>query len=334
MKILFLLLLLTLFFTSSCFEPTASIQTLSGSTMGTTYSIKIYSLPIKDIDKLQKEMDQYLRYINSVYSTYDKNSELSLLNKFNEEELSVSDELLLLLEKSQEINKETSGYFDVTIGPIVNLWGFGPEKFQSAPSQSDIDEVKDIVGMDKFSIEDGRVKKTNKKVYLDLSAIAKGRGVDLVYNLLESKKFENFLIEIGGEIRAMGTRDGKNPWKIGIEVPHKEKTGDIQSIVRISGRALATSGSYRNFKISGAKKLSHTIDPLTLSPTDHNLISVSVISSDCATADAYATAFMAMGEKKAYKLAKNNNISAYFIIKDDNNIITKHTNSFKEYLLK
>jgi FAD:protein FMN transferase len=309
-----------LIFLSGCLSANTTVQTIHGHTMGTTYSIKYLSgEKLTSKNQVKIEIDKLLIQINKEMSTYIKNSELSLINDRKDTKwIKLSDRLFNVINKAQEINLLSDGAFDITIGPLVNLWGFGPVAQNEYPTNEKINNAKKDVGFDKIKINSSKklLKKLNKNIYIDLSAIAKGFGVDEVASLLKNKfKFLNFMIEIGGEVKTLGTKNGKQ-WQIAIESPVKS-TRKIRRIVKLNKMSLATSGNYRNYINLDGKTVNHTINPYTGRPVVHRLASVTVFDQDsCMKADAYATTLMVLGPFKGMEFAKKHNIAAYFIYLD------------------
>jgi thiamine biosynthesis lipoprotein len=220
---------------------------------------------------------------------------------------------------AMSISKETDGAFDITVAPLVNAWGFG-FKNGIEPSKQQVDSLMQIIGYQKVTLEKGKISKTDDRIMLDCSAIAKGYGTDVVAKLLRSKGVNNFMIEIGGEIVTSGLNPDQKPWRVGISKPEDDVQGagqEVQSIVAITDKAMATSGNYRNFYYKGGKKYAHTIDPKTGYPVQHSILSATVFANTCAVADAYATSFMVMGVEKAKQvLAQHPELMAYLIYSD------------------
>ena len=220
---------------------------------------------------------------------------------------------------AEQISRETDGAFDITVAPLVNEWGFG---FKSgvAPNKHVIDSLKQLTGYQKVKLAGGRVVKTDPRIMLDCSAIAKGYGSDVVAKFLKSKGIDNFMVEIGGEIVTSGISPERVPWRIGVTKPEDDSLQQqqaLQTVLNVTDKAMATSGNYRNFYYKGGKKYAHTIDPKTGYPVQHNILSATVIANSCAEADAYATAFMVMGLDKAKTvLEKHPELLAYLIYAD------------------
>lgn len=320
----------------SCDRSLSLIQ-LKGKTMGTEYNIKAF---VKDKSKnvlLKSEVDALLIEVNNQMSTYQKDSEISYFNKFDRlDSVNVSDDFFYVTKYSLSLAHKTNGLYDPTIGPLVNLWGFGPDGKRKVPSANELDKVKKLVGHYHILLneKEGTISKKIKGVYLDLSSSAKGFAVDKVGRLLDSKSITSYMVEIGGEVRAKGLKPSHQKWKIAIDSPSKANTKGrpYSKVVNLVNSSLATSGSYRNFFKEGNKKYSHTINYKTGKPVINNLVSVSVISKEgCMQADALATAFMAMGLNKAILYAEKNNVAAYFIYGMTNALKTKESSSFTKY---
>lgn len=309
--------------------------TLTGKTMGTSYSIKLVA-PRDPQDpalkKLKAAIDERLVAVNKVMSTWDKSSELSLFNQNPATTpVAISAELALVVKESLALSRLSQGAFDVTVGPAVNAWGFGPwKKPKTLPTDKDLAKLKQYVGFGKLSLEEQQLTKAHSKVYVDLSAIAKGYGVDEVAKLLEQRQISRYLVEIGGEMRVSGLSGRERPWQVGIEKPDPSSTGEVARIVPLTNMAVATSGSYRNFIKKGGKQFSHTIDPQTLKPVQHNIVSVTVFHPSAMLADGLATALMAMGPEKGLALAQREQIPAYYILKEGDRFVTKGTASFSD----
>lgn len=279
-----------------------SVININGFTMGTTYSIKIADENTQNInrDVLKSSIDSVLTEFNQQMSTYVDDSEISKFNnQIDSNWHEISDEFYTVLDKSNYISQLTNGAFDITIGPIVQLWGFNNTNRVEwqPPSDLKIDSLMDYVGHDNIEFRDQFVRKLNMNTVLDLNAIAKGYGVDIVFEFLSALGHENILVEIGGEIRCQGLNHHKEYWKVGIDKPILETLPgtELQAIINIDNSALATSGDYRNYFIYDDKIYSHTVDPKTGYPIENGIASASVIAPNCMMADALATALMVMG---------------------------------------
>ena len=293
---------------------------LDGMTMGTHYQIRITD-PQEDInsDQLQASLDTLLREINRSMSTYDKDSELSRINRSREQKpIPISPELYTVLDAALNVNRLSNGAFDVTVGPLVNLWGFGPELREDAvPPPIDIQLALERVGMDKIELADSgspTLRKLHPEVYLDLSAIAKGYGVDRLAEHLETLNISNYMVEIGGEIRVKGVNARGRPWHIAIEKPSSDGR-NVFKVIAPGDLAVATSGDYRNYFERDGKRYSHTINPHSGRPVEHSLASVTVLADNCMYADAMATALMVLGPEQGYALAIAEKLPVMFIIR-------------------
>jgi FAD:protein FMN transferase len=308
-----------------------------GLTMGTSYNIKASHLPQNIAPKeITHQIIELLDKVNGRMSTYQKDSELSLFNQSKSTDwLPVSPELYEVIKESLKISQLTKGLFDVTVGPLVNLWGFGPEEIKAnRPDDATIKERLNQVGYHRLMLKkDGQyVKKDIPELYVDLSGIAKGYGVDQVANLLEHLNIMDYMVEIGGEIRVKGKNKDGQAWQIAVEKPTSEKRM-VERILGLTDTGMATSGDYRNYFEENGVRFSHTIDPRTGRPIKHTLASVTVLSETSMEADGLATAFMVMGPEQGYQFAEQNHIAAFFIIKSndgfDERISTAFINSTK-----
>ena len=295
---------------------------------GVTMGVVPYQVTYGTMDKvnLVAPIDSVLDALNHSLSTYVATSEISELNQQNELRYR-SGYFLPMLKASKEVFQITSGAFDPTVGPLVNLWGFGPGKENILPDSAAIDAAMQKVGFGNVQFDD-QVVQTKPGQYLDFSAIAKGYAVDLVAELLISRGIENFYVEIGGEVRCGGKNPEQKVWRIGIYDPRvsDDPTKEIAAIVAVDDKAIATSGNYRNFYIKNGKKYAHTISPFTGYPVQHSLLSASVFANNCTLADAYATAFMVMGLEQAVQLVEANpQIDAHLIYADENGDLQSYT---------
>ncbi|MGJ5642407.1 FAD:protein FMN transferase [Formosa sp. S-31] len=289
MKYLSFLLGLILF--AGCSDASKNVK-LSGPVFGTSYSVQYYSG--KDVN-YQVQFDSLFAVINKSMSTYIPDSDISKLNR-NESD-SIDNHFIAVFDNSITIYKATEGAFDPTIGVLVNAWDFGPEKEIIGLDSLKIDSLMLSVGLDKVQRHGSRIVKADANTFLDFNAIAKGYGVDVIADFLESQGVVDYLVEIGGEIRTGGiNKEKQSAWKVGVEMPHFDGTQSILKAIELHNRAMATSGTYRKFKTDEAgNRYSHIIDTKTGYPSKTNLLSISVIADKCMTADAYATAFKAMG---------------------------------------
>ena len=295
--------------------------TISGSTMGNiAYNIKYIS---DEVILEKNEIDSLLVNFNNIFSTYIPSSEISTINN-SSGKIYISDHFQFLLEQSKRVYNLTDGYFDPTIGPLVNLWGFGPDKLINNPKNSEVNNLLNLVGLNKIDIGDNFLIK-NKGTYIDFSSIAKGYAVDILHNYLIDKKIFNFFIEIGGEVRASGKNIKNLDWIVGIESPFKLNSNIPIATASLDGLSIATSGNYRNFYKIGDSLIFHTIDPRTGYPSETNMLSASVFSTSCFLADAFATSFMVMGFEKSKKLSSSiDDIDVLLIYYDKDGNIKKY----------
>ena len=288
--------------------------TNSGYIFGTQYNIKY-----KSVEDLHKEVKATLLQVDNSLSMFNKNSIISAFNN-NNRDTTANEMFTEVFNLAQEISAKTGGAFDITVAPLVNAWGFGFKKGE-LPDSATVEELRSKVGYATVSLVDGKLAKQNPGTMLDCSAIAKGYGCDMVARLLDSRNITDYMIEIGGEVVTKGKNDRGTAWNISISKPTENTTGSHnahQRIVAISGKAMATSGNYRNFRIENGKKYAHTIGPRTGYPVQHSLLSATVIAENCAKADAYATSFMVMGLEKAIEQCKSDSIEAFFIYSNEN----------------
>lgn len=280
---------------------------------GTTYHITYQC----DSD-LSQSIKAELMKVDASLSPFNKESVITAIN--DNKDVRPDEMFKDVFSLAMNISKETDGAFDITVAPLVNAWGFG-FKNGSQPSRHQVDSLLRLVGYEKVSMVDGKVKKKDPRIMLDCSAIAKGYGTDRVARLLQSRGVENYMVEIGGEVVTSGVNPERLPWKIGVTKPTDDSlnTGhELQTILNLTDKAMATSGNYRNFYFKGGKKFAHTIDPKTGYPVQHSILSATVITKSCAVADAYATSFMVMGLDKAKQvLERHPELMAYFIYSDE-----------------
>ncbi len=291
---------------------------LTGTTMGSiVYNVKyIGESPVKH----QEAIDSILVAFNQSLSTYIPDSEISQLNQTGSLK-NPSAMFLEVLEKSQMVFDLSKRAFDPTVGPLVNAWGFGPNKILSVPDSAKIDSLLSYTGFSKV-VFSNEVIRMDSGMYLDFSAIAKGYAVDLIARFLSSQGYVDYMVEIGGEVRAAGLNQDGDIWKLGIEDPTVEQNQQrLLAIVQLNGLSMATSGNYRNYYKVGERNIAHTIDPRSGHNTRHNLLSASVFAKDCMTADAFATAFMVMGLDASKELLEDSDMEAFLIFsKEDGSI--------------
>lgn len=287
-------------------------QQSSDFIFGTAYKI-VYQ---HDKD-LSREIREELMKVDYSLSPFNEKSVITAVNQNRDV---VLDTLFLdVFIKSMEISRETDGAFDITVAPLVNAWGFG-FKNETRPTPLQVDSLLQIVGYKKVRLEGNKVIKRDPRMMLDCSAIAKGYGVDVVARYLRSLGIRNFMVEIGGEVVTSGVNPQRLPWRVGVVKPSEDSlnvNNELQTILNVTDKAMATSGNYRNFYYKNGKRFAHTIDPKTGSPVQHSLLSATVLADECAVADAYATSFMVMGLERAKKLLERHPELMVYLIYDD-----------------
>ncbi len=333
MKRFFILFIVVyILFLTSCVKRTPIH--LTGEAQGTYYSILYYDSLNRNF---KTEIDSLLTAFDKSVSLWVPNSVLSKVNR-NDTSVVLDKNFIGNFNLSEEISRKTDGAFDATVSPLVEVWGFGFENRRHV-SKHLVDSLLPLVGYKKIKIQNGKVIKADPRMKLDFNAIAQGYSDDVVGSFFENRGVKNYLIDIGGEIKAKGKKSGDEPWKIGIEKPAPNKNADrtLKAIITLKNKSVATSGSYRKYFEENGVRYSHTIDPATGYPVKHSLLSVSVIANNTAIADAYATAFMVMGYKKARKFVERNpNLEAFFIWSDtiNGNFQTYATKGFKKQIVK
>ncbi len=315
--------------TGCSFSEKQEVQSLFGYSMGTSYSIKLVA-GLNESRNLQLGIEGVLSNINSRMSTYLPNSDLS---KFTEapldQALPVDPKTSIVVAKALEIAKTTDGFFDPTVAPLVDLWGFGPTpRNNEVPNEQQILAILDRVGYLAVSVDlNSHYLKRSEIRELDLSAIAKGYAVDEVANYIESKGFSDYLVEVGGEMRFSGQKPNGSAWRIAIEKPVPGEREPYR-IIDVSDAAIATSGDYRNYFEIDGRRFSHSINPRTGYPIEHDLASVTVVMDSCMEADAYATAFSVMGKEAALELAERLNIAVFIIFKKEDGFDSIQSSQF------
>jgi len=287
-------------------------QQCSGVIFGTTYHVT-YQYD----EDLQTEVVAKLKEVDAALSMFNEQSTISKIN--NNQAVEPDKMFLDVFQLAQKISQDTHGAFDITVAPLVNIWGFGFKHGQE-PTKHAIDSLRQFVGYQKVSYDGKTIQKQDPRIMLDCSAIAKGYGTDVVARLMDEKGVKNYLVEIGGEVVTRGISEKRVPWKIGVTKPTDDSLhigNELQTVLNVTDKAMATSGNYRNFYYKGGRKYAHTIDPKTGRPVQHNILSATVLCNQCAKADAYATAFMVMGLDKAREvLERNPDLMVYFIYDD------------------
>lgn len=307
----------------------APYQTNQGLIFGTTYKITYQS-----DDNLKDEIETELQKVDYSLSPFNKKSTITAIN--NNTSLKADTMFTQVFNLSKQISDETGGAFDITVAPLVNAWGFG-FKNSVLPDSAQVDSLLQFIGINKINLVNGEIVKTDSRITLDCSAVAKGFGVDCVARLLDRKGVKNYMIEIGGELVMKGQNASMQPWHIGINKPIDDSLAvnqELQTVLEISNASMATSGNYRNYYYKDGKKFAHTIDPRTGYPVQHNILSATVIADNCATADAYATAFMVLGLDSARAICNSHDeLDAYLIYSDENGKMQIfYTDGMKKYL--
>lgn len=314
--------------TNCTLQKPAPYSQIKGNTQGTTYNI-IYENHRNE--NFTQEITRLLSTFDLSLSSYIDSSFISQVNKpINEIEL--TDSLFLqVFTISKQIWQETDGFFDPTVAPIVEAWGFWKKEKTQTVDSALVDSLMQFVGFEKLSVANNRLRKNRKETRFDVNAIAQGLSVDVLYQFFEDKKLSNFMVEIGGEVRAKGVNHNRKPWRIGIDKPIENQLPfyrELQEIVELKNKALATSGNYRKYTEQDGIRYAHTIDPKTGWPIMQRLLSATILTDRCVYADAYATACMVMGLDKSIELIESlDNVEAYFIYSTE-------TGEFKTYYTK
>jgi thiamine biosynthesis lipoprotein len=291
---------------------------ISGPTMGTTFNVKVVTddLTAANRESLMFLVREALDDVDAHMSTYRAESEIEEFNRSGTQPFHATADFLEVVAEAQRVARLTGGAFDITVGPLVDIWGFGPSGATEAPDDETLRDLVAVTGFEQLEVdvEGGTLRKARQDCRIDLSAIAKGFGADRVSEALTRRGLRNHMVEVGGEVCARGFNMGGRPWRIGIERPDIQGRS-VQLVVPLADLSLATSGDYRNFFERDGVRISHTIDPRTGRPISHNLASVSVIHASCMTADALATALGVLGPEEGFDLAEQGAIPAYFLVR-------------------
>ncbi|TAH08546.1 MAG: FAD:protein FMN transferase [Runella slithyformis] len=315
----------------SCKENGHEYQKLEGKAQGTTYTITFEG---RQSAFLKNQADSIFKVIDRSMSLWDSSSVISNFNKSADGQV-VDKHFQNALQKSFEVHKQSAGAFDPTIGGLIKAWGFIRKNNLPLPTNRTIDSLKQLVGLEKITLIGNKVTKQNPNIELDFNAIAQGYTVDVLAALLENKGILNYLVEVGGEMRAKGKNSKGENWKVGIEKPvfnETETPNDLQTVLSMTDVSLATSGNYRNFVQANGKNLSHILNPKTGKPVEHAVVSVSVLAPDCTEADAWATAFMVLGKEKSIELAKQLDFEIQIISLKNNAFDIFQTAGFKKLI--
>jgi FAD:protein FMN transferase len=326
-------LLLIAFVNSGCTKSKPVFENFIGFAQGSTYSVVYENTKKIDQGELRQKVDKILNDFDKSLSLYNDSS---ILSRINRNEDAVPDSFFTeAYRKSAQVNQMTDGAFDITVGPLVRAWGFGPDAHKSF-TEAKHDSLMKLIGMKKVSLINGRLIKTDPHICLDFNAIAQGYSVDVICRFFDSLGIKNYLVEIGGEVKAKGKKAG-NLWRIGIDKPidNNLTPGEsLQAILKMSNKAISTSGNYRKFYVEDGIKYSHHIDPRTGYTTRNTLLSVSIITDECAIADGVATGCLVMGKEKAIEfVGMHPTLEAYMIYSDGKgNFKTWASEKLKRYL--
>ena len=306
-------------------------QKNAGLIFGTTYSVT-YQCG----EDLQEEIEAELKKVDDEFSMFNSQSIVARLN--NGEQPELSNDFIDVFKLARQVSEDTNGAFDITVAPLVNAWGFG-FKHEQMPSKEQVDSLRELIGYRYVTLKDKTITMQKPGMMLDFSAIAKGYGVDVVARLLERHDIKNYMVEIGGEITTRGINPERVPWRIGVNKPSEDalnENHELQTILNVTDKSMATSGNYRNFYVKGGKKYAHTIDPKTGYPVQHSLLSATVLTDRCAKADAYATSFMVLGMDGAKQiLERHKELMAYLIYPDNKgNLSVWYSPSLKDKIVK
>lgn len=305
------------------------VESFAGLTMGSTYSVKyVTSASTPDREQLKQETESILQQIDKALSTYRNDSDIAAFNALPAGQcMTMPESARELVLTGQQLSVDSAGAFDLTIGPLLDLWGFGSQGRQSdVPTAADIERVRQSVGYRHLRVEGEQLCK-DAPVHVNFNSIAAGYAVDLISQQLEILGVESYLVEITGELRAKGLKPGNEPWRIAIEAPQVEERIAHQ-VVELNGYGVSTSGDYRNYFERDGKRYSHTLDPLTGAPVDHALASVTVIDPSTLMADGLSTLLMVLGPERGLDFAEERNIAALFIIHEEQEFKTKSTAAF------
>jgi len=327
-----LLFVLTVFFTlNACQDLPSKYIFNKGMVFGTYYSIKYESPNGEDLQQeITKELDKYTQ----IFSHYEKESTISKVNQ--NKKVRLEPEFITCFNRAMEVSEITNGAFDITAGPLISAWGFGPEDKQKMTPEI-VNALKALTGYKKIKLENGKIVKEIPEMTLNMSAIAKGYTCDLIGEFLAKKGCENYLVDIGGEVVTKGKNEKGRIWSIGIQEPLEDPLRqEIHVALKLPDRAMATSGNYLNFYEEDGKKFAHTIDPISGYPVQHSLLSATVLANDCMTADAFATAFMVLGKDLSIEIARQvPGLEIYFIYTDENGKNQVYSSEgFEEFLIK
>ncbi|MBG6241785.1 MAG: FAD:protein FMN transferase ApbE [Candidatus Symbiopectobacterium sp. Dall1.0] len=331
------LILVSLAVYNTAMADSRPLTSLEGKTMGTFYSVKISGDLPEDKAHLQQEIDALLEQANNDISTYREDSILSRFNRYQGgDPQPIPGGMADIILVAQRIGRATDNAMDITVGPLVNLWGFGPQKQPvTIPTQAQIDDARQRVGLQHLTLTSNSkgewLQKDLPSLYVDLSTLGEGYCADVLAQLMTRKGITNYLVSVGGAISSRGVNGQGMPWRVAIQKP-TDKENAVQAAVDLQGYSISTSGSYRNYFEQDGKRYSHVIDPSTGHPINHTLVSATVIAKTALEADGWDTGLMVLGTEKALKVAKQHGLAVYLITKTDNGFETVMTPQFKAFL--
>jgi thiamine biosynthesis lipoprotein len=310
---------------------------ISGATMGTTFNVKVVTDDVTDEhrDHLSRIMREVVDGVDNAMSTYRPQSEIETFNHSGTELFEASPDLIEVVSEAQRVARLTNGAFDITVGPLVDIWGFGPSGPTETPGDERLQELVAVTGFEQLEVdvEAGTLRKARGDCRIDLSAIAKGFAADRMSETLVREGLHHHMVEVGGEVRARGLNGSGEVWRIGIEKPTPVGRS-VYMAVSLANLSMATSGDYRNYVEREGVRISHTIDPRTGRPITHNLASVSVIHASCMTADALATALGVLGPDEGFELADSLDIPAFFLIRVSDGVFEERQTSVWQALVE
>lgn len=319
-----------IFLVAGC-QKTSDYISINGYTMGTSYQVTMQD-PTGKATNIHQQIETELRLINQQMSTYIEDSDLSIFNQKKSTDCQkLPAAVIKVITSAQQVSQQTKGKFDVTLNPLIEEWGFDKKQTNDqVPTDQLITKMLDRIGFDKLVVKTDCVQKSIGELSVNLSAIAKGYGVDRVAQIVERNGIKDYLVEIGGETASKGLNPSSKSWRLAVEAPLQQRK--IQQVFSPLGKGVATSGDYRNYFEKEGIRYSHTIDPTTGKPITHNLASITVLHQQTMLADAYATAFMVMGDKLSLEFANQRNIPVYLIIKNDGEFETVANDAFKTHI--
>jgi thiamine biosynthesis lipoprotein len=307
------------------------VESFSGATMGSTYTVKyVATAGAPDQAELLRQTETILAEIDKEVSTYRADSDVEVFNALPGGEcMIVPARLRALYQAGEQLSGESGGALDLTIEPLLNLWGFGPHgRGERVPSADEIAAARQNVGQHFLKLEGDRLCK-ERAVQVDFNSIAAGYAVDEVTAMLESSGVDSYLVEITGELKAQGHKPDGSPWRIAIEAP-RDNERVVQRVIELDGLGVSTSGDYRNYFERDGKRYSHTLDPLTGAPIDHHLAAVTVVDPSALRADGLSTVLMVLGPERGLSFAKEHNIAAFFVVREGQGFTSKSTEAFNE----